>query len=96
MKLFIKAGNPPDQDWLNLETWLMKAVERCQRVGNLKTRLEKEKLQVMEKMRRMEKTVPEGWKAEEAETTGCPSHQQIHTRAREESREYSRRMESGQ
>ena len=53
MKLFLKAGNPPVQDDLDLETWLRKAEESCQRAGNLKTRLENEKLQVLEKMRRM-------------------------------------------
>ena len=54
MKLFVKAGNPPVQDDLDLETWLRKAEESCQRAGNLKTRLENEKLQVLEKMRRMQ------------------------------------------
>ena len=28
MGLFLKAGNPPDQDELDLETWLKKAEER--------------------------------------------------------------------
>ena len=53
IKLFLKAGNPADQDDLDLGTWLKKAEERCLRAGNLKTRLENEKLQVLEKMKRM-------------------------------------------
>ena len=88
MKLFLKAGNQQDQDDLDLETWLRKAEERCQRAGNLKTRLENEKLQVLEKMRMM-KNVPIGWKMKSTEATGGPSHhfgegaplQQINTRA---------------
>ena len=91
MKLFLEAGNPPDQDELDVGTWLRKAEERCLRVGNLRTRLEREKIQVLEKMRRMDATVPDGWKAEDAEPTGGPSHQpgegaplqQINTRARD-------------
>ena len=87
MKLFLKVGNPPDQDDLDLETWLSKAEKRCQRVGNLKTMLEKEKIQVLEKMRTM-KNIPKGWKMESTEATGGPSQhigegppiQQINTR----------------
>ena len=81
MKLFLKAGNPPYQDDLDLETWLRKAEERCHRVGNLKTKLENEKLQVLEKMRMMknEETilvadVPKGCQVECAETKGGQSH----------------------
>ena len=90
MKLLLKDGNTPDQDDLDLETWPRRAEERCHRVGNLKTRLENEKLKVLEKMRMM-KNVPKGWKMESAETAVGPSHhigegaplQQINTRARD-------------
>jgi hypothetical protein len=90
MKLFLKTWNHQDQDDLDLETWLGKAEERCQRVGNLKARLENEKLQVLEKMRMM-KNVPKGWQMESTKAIGGPSHhigegaplQQINTRARD-------------
>ena len=42
MKVFLKAGYPPDQD-LHLSNWLKRAEERCKRDGDLKVKLEKEK-----------------------------------------------------
>ena len=92
IKLFPKAGNPPDSDDLDLGTWIRNAEERCNRVGGLKTRMENEKKRILAwmdgKRKEDDGTVPEGWKSE---TTGGPSHllgegaplDQINTRARD-------------
>ena len=81
MKVFLKAGNPPDQD-LDLSRWLEVAEKRCNRAGELKSRLEKERIDVLERMQRREDkkrkadwiddvNQPEGWKLrQELEQTG--------------------------
>ena len=64
MKLFPKAGNPPDSDDLDLGTWIGNAEERCNRVGELKTRMENEKKSILAwmegKMKEDDGIVPEG------------------------------------
>ena len=64
IKLFPKAGNPPDSDDLDLGTWIGNAEERCNRVGELKTRMENEKKSILAWMEGKRKEddgiVPEG------------------------------------
>ena len=50
MKLYLKAGNPPEDRNMDLGDWLAVAEQRCQRSGDLKRRLENEREMVLEKM----------------------------------------------
>ena len=54
MKTFLMAGNPPDQD-LDLSRWLEVAEKRCIRAGELRSRLERERLDVLERMSKKRK-----------------------------------------
>jgi hypothetical protein len=50
LKMYLKVGNPPEDSDMNLGVWLALAEQRCQRLGNLKSRMDNERKVVLEKI----------------------------------------------